>query len=394
MKPFIFLLFLFQTLNCFAFHDCADISQQPEAAPKLFEIIRSNNGEPPTLKPVDESTVIDQDKVFHAVNENFRFTTYRCWDADRNTTGFDPNLITEIVASSGEYDYIRFTSIPWSQSDGEPISFFTHLDNTILEAHAIDNNGNVKGGSIAQAGMSITEERLKWGYMVGPIYKAGKILIGRVNDNPRLNSSKVSQLLQIPQPGKNRYNPLRGLTLVTEGNGSIRGKYFLEMSKNFPELIHFLDLEEPTADTDGDEIAQKVSGSINKEKFNVILTSNSLINKLIDHNLTNGTELFGVEVDLTLIDTGSVNSLKAEGKIATNKVEVVSQNLSLVDDKLGFVFGTGDGIVVSKVNDEMRQFIEENLKTLICNKRLDALIQRWFDDTNSADLAWAQCPGS
>ncbi len=201
MKTLLFFSVLFYLTPLFAFEPCADISAEPEDAPKLYEIIPLEEGA--KLAPVKFSTLIDPLQIFEAVNENHRFTTYRCWDKNHNTTGFDPQLITEIIAHSGKYKYIRFHSIPWEEPTGEPISFFSHLDQALLEApnHQIDSNGNIVGGSVAQAGMSITEERLKWGSMVGPIYRAGKVLIGRLANDPNLLES-----LSLPNPSLNLTN--------------------------------------------------------------------------------------------------------------------------------------------------------------------------------------------
>jgi len=391
MKLIVFFLVLINLNIALAFEDCADIGEEPKNAPKLYEIINNDNGEP-SLKPVADSSVIDSKQIFEAVNENFRFTTYRCWDENKNTTGFDPQLITEIVATSGEYNYIRFTTISWEQPEGAPISFFSHLDNAILNADNFNKNGNVEGGSVAQAGMSITEERLEWGAMVGPIYKAGKVLIGRIKNNKTsLNTKKRKALMLMPNLKNGRYEALRGLTLVSEGNGSIRGDYFLNMDKKYPGLIKFLKLSDPVKNEKGEETAQLIADKIENNKLNVILTSNNLINKLVEGKLANGKKIFNTGIDLTLIDTGSVVSLKAEQKIAKGVVEIVSRNLSLVDDELSYTFGQGDGIVVSKVNTEMINFVEKNLRVLVCNNRLEELIQKWFNDSNTADLSWANC---
>ncbi len=396
MKTLLFFSVLFYLPVLIAFEPCADISAEPTDAPKLYEIVPVKRGA--KLSAVKSSTLIDPRQIFEAVNENHRFTTYRCWDKNHNTTGFDPQLITEIVAHSGQYKYIRFHSIPWEEPTGEPISFFSHLDQALLKASnlQIDSNGNIAGGSVAQAGMSITEERLKWGTMVGPIYRAGKVLIGRLANDPNLleslslaapdlnlTSSKVlKDLMSLPTPGEDPYEALRGLTLVTEGHGTIRGDYFIEMEKRHPGTVAIL--------THSPEL-KTLDGEWDEKKLNVVLTSNEIINELVNSKLLTGQKVLGLDIDLTMVDSGSIHSLKEEGKIDGEFIDVVTRNLSLVDKELSFVFGLGDGIVVSKANDEMKMFMEKNLSAIICSGRLEELVTRWFKDSNSADLSWADC---
>ena len=80
-------------------------------------------------------------------------------------------------------------------------------------------------------------------------------------------------------------------------------------------------------------------------------------------------EVLGIDIDLTMVDSGSIHSLKEEGKIDGEFIDVVTRNLSLVDKELSFVFGLGDGIVVSKANDEMKDFMETNLMPRQSNGR-------------------------
>ena len=113
---------------------------------------------------------------FEAVNENHHFTTYRCWD--KITTPQALILSYHRNHSSlRKIQYIRFHSTV-GRPTGEPISFLI-ISISPLEAsnHQIDSNGNIVGGQWPRPACLLPRD---WSgaRSVGPIYRAGKVLIG------------------------------------------------------------------------------------------------------------------------------------------------------------------------------------------------------------------------
>ena len=348
---FIILAFNFNTAQ--SFEDCVDSGTEPSNAARLYKVNKTSTGYS-TLSPIEQKEAKGE-FVFEVLVEDVRFTTYKCWDQHGNITGFDAQLITEILKDSN-IKYVKFIPIKWETQvykGEEQLSFFAQL-----------NRGN---GHVAIAGMSITNERRGWADMVGPIYRAGKRLMARKD-----NLKATLDLLNIPESG---YEKLRGLSVLVQGT-NIRGQFFRELKKQNPDLVEYA-----TFDSNG------MVNNLDANKLMVIEVDDyEVVNQFIDSQMND--LIMGVNVDLVMVDTGSTLSLLEEGKLDV-ETRLITGNLS-TDPDLGSIFGLGDGIAVKKDNNNWKTFLERRVKSLVNDGTVDQLVHKWFKDDNSADKEWAK----
>ena len=319
-------------------------------------------GEFPGLVRMEPRDLADADPslVYRHMVEDVRFTTYKCWDQKGDLTGFDIEMITEAAFEAG-FDYIEFVPRPWSSYQIEEREYLSLLIDLVV--------GMSDGLS---AGMSITEERLAVVDMVGPIYKAGKKLMAR-NDNERLSDERRERMLEVPAAG---YDALAGLSVITQA-ATIRSDFFRELEAARPELVEYLEV-----DADG-----QITTEPSEDTFQVLEVEDfAVINAFIDAQMAE--PVHGRVFDLVMIDTGSSKSLIEEGKLGVD-TEIVTGNLS-ADPELGGVFGTGDGISFAKDNTELSERFRPIIAAMIRDGRVDALVEQWFADDNAADPSWAQ----
>lgn len=363
MQSLLYLLLILFAAPAFAegFQECFDHGNggaAPAGAPTLYRIVKGS-GEQPRLVPGNE---ISGQPVFKLIIEDVRFTSYKCWDKNKNLTGFDIEMMAQAAFDAG-YRQIEFVLRPWTDVivDGKKqLSLLADLNKGL--------------GDAVSAGMSITSERLELAEMVGPIYKAGKKLMAR-KDNPNIDPLKLSGLLGVPERG---FSSLAGLSVVVMAS-DIRGAFFRKLQEAEPELVGYMKL---------DSTGKKVLPVPNEEnKLSVLEISDfSLINDFIDNQMN--SKILGRKFDLVMIDTGSTKSLIAEGKLGV-ETHVVTGNLS-ADRETGGVFGLGDGVSFRKNDGAKIEAFRRSLGAMVKSGRINHLVKKWFADENAADHSWAK----
>lgn len=409
---------------------------KPKDSPTLYEIV-SEYGQYPSLKAIKEVPSGDENLVFRVVNENARFETYKCWTSPENgkmLSGFDVQLMTELLALTS-YKYIQFIEIPWQttvapqspisvisetcrnilelskneiEADSELLSTFNHcLNNKEVEFQlSLFTKINLDQGDAALAGMSITKERLQWAPLVGPIYKAGKLLVAAKTNATVLQKKK--DLLSVPDSQSpnpcDRYEALRGLQIL-ESSANIRGEFLLSLHKSCPALVDVKSIafsmndgiQDPNNPSQEElefkeknitkirDAYQSIKNQLNAGKLTFIdIPDYPLIEEFVNSGLVKDShDIFDAEIDLVMIDSGSAHSLKMKN-ILDNTIEVVSGDLSS-DTDLGKLFGLGDGIAVKQSNTANFEILQNSLMDLVANGTIDRLVKRWFNDNNFAD---------
>lgn len=345
----ILLFTAFQT-HATGFKDCFDHGndgKEPVGAPRLYQIQKPTAAYPyPTLKAVEKTK---SKKVFKLIVEDVRFSSYKCWDEDKNLTGHDVEMMTEAAKQVG-FTHIEFILRTWNSAE---------IDGKNVPSLLLDLNQNL--GDAVSAGMSMTEDREAVVHMVGPIYKAGKKLMARL-DNPNITNEKLNRLLQTPENG---YESLRGLSILVQAS-TIRSDFFHQMKALHPDLVQIASANEVQ----------------DKNKIYVFETDSKTIEQFTDSLMT--TKVDGKLFDLVMIDTGSTQALIEEGKLGV-ETQIVSGNLS-GDPKLGNVFGKGDGVSFRKQSPLIKPFAKA-LRSMAKSGRIDQLVQKWFKDENAADLS-------
>ncbi len=352
-----FILLLFPITSFAAFAPCYNHGtggQEPAGAARFYQIqsedqiIRADN----TLGVVDPAT------VFHLIVEDVQFTSYKCWDKDKNLTGFDVEHLTKIIAKAG-YTYVEFVLRPWSKiayKGVDQVSLLIDLDQSL--------------GDAVSAGMSITDDRKKLVEMIGPIYKAGKKLMAR-KDNAQVQSLK-SELLLLPQGD---YATLKGLSILVQA-GTIRADFFKELALQNPKLVVYKVVENDL-----------VKGTFAKNKLTVVETTGEVLEAYVANKMTGAVH--GQSFDLVMVDTGSSLSMIQDGTL-DQETEIVTGNLG-TDANLGFVFGLGDGVSMRK-NDPRLPTMTALIAEQIRLGFIDQLVAKWFQDENAADHSWASKP--
>lgn len=352
------------SLSALSFEPCFDFGnggKEPAGAARYYEIV--GNGKDLRLAPQTKETQQKKANVFRLIVEDVRFSTYKCWDKDGNITGFDAEMLTDAAKRAG-YDHIEFIPRKWFTNGEGQLSLLADLNNN--------------EGDAVSAGMSINEERQKVATMIGPIYKAGKKFIAR-KDNPNINEEKLQAMTNALRSGN--YEALRGLSVVEQdGASNIRGEFFQLLAKNHPDLVHFMEIDPETG------LVKPVSEEIRKNKFLVLeVQEMATLNEFIESRMSK--KVAGHLFDIIMVDTGTTTSLIAEGHLGID-THIVSENLS-DDPKLGHVFGTGDGVSFRHDDIVRQEKFEHALGAMAREGKIDALVDKWFQDDNGADHSWA-----
>jgi ABC-type amino acid transport substrate-binding protein len=418
-------------------------SAKPEGSPTLYKII-SESGQRPSIEPVSEQNVEfvknnQASQIFRVANENASFQTYKCWaspDNKKMVTGFDVQLMTEILAKDSGYQFIEFVEVPWAdyytknkvgsqvncsefdalvgqQKSSELEEQIESLEKKYphcvqdyefqLSFFSMVNSGKADA---ALAGMVVNTQRVAWAPMVGPIYKAGKFLLGR-EDNPKLVSSLSSQPDMQTSGLCQRYQPFKGLSVLESSEGgNIRGRYFNLMARRCPELVKTHKFSSSLYDgvSNPDELSEDDKQKIAKNR-QAILVEYEAIKKnlsadhfnfldirdaeLVETFMKNGmgdNSLFGDGIDLVMVDTGSIKNLQDEGVMNSHggPLKVATAEVSQ-DPDIGLVFGLGDGIALRSFDNKNRDFFTDRIKEMFRDGSIDYLVNKWFDDENGAD---------
>ncbi len=402
----------------------------PQGSPNLYRIISPSAGNP-YLEAIDEVPKGQSEKVFTVVNENARFTTYKCWsspDTGSQVSGFDAQLITELLAPT-HYKYIRFTAVPWTTWVASPNAAHSaecadllgmsrndveadpaladHFESCAAQGHAEYQLSMIAGvnlglGHAAMAGMSINAERLGWAEMVGPIYKAGKTMVART-DNAHVKS-KASSLAVVPAAHEQdlctRYEPMRGLSVIEDAT-NIRGEFFLALATACDTLVSVQrigisvnDGVDGAADPDAVRAQnleairtryQEIKSTFSEDKLTFIIVDDyPMIEAFVEAGMKSTSDgVFDEDVDLVMIDSGSAFSLE-ERNILGSLIEEVTGNISK-DNDLGGIFGLGDGIAVTREDPETIALLTTRIKALSDEGIVSELVTHWFNDDNAAD---------